>query len=427
MMDTGDADPLLSPAVARSIVARPCRATLHPGPLGQSSAGLPAVPVPRGNADQPDPDGRAPLPSAFQPTPERGSRPVSHASPHISPSRAVTIRGVVRAAVERAWERAVASGALPAMPADADRPPVEVERPADPVHGDFASNLAMKLARPYRMAPLAIAAALAAELTAEAATTRPSPIAAAEVARARLPQPPAPRRRAGDDRRGDPGRPVELGPDRGRGHGSLRQRRVRLGQPDRTAPRRQRPRRVHRRPAQPRPRGGRPARHARVLLQRFRRPDPQPRRVRGRAPSRRAGPGGRATTATTSQDLAAAVPGRRLGGGHGAGRRYGRHRSVTGRPAASARGSRPASPRSASASMSGRARRGCTTRAGSTGRSSGCANAATSTSRTARSGSARPTSATTRTGSSSARPASRPTSRRTSATSPRSSAAASTT
>ncbi len=61
-------------------------------------------------------------------------------------------------------------------------PQVEVERPADPVHGDFASNLAMKLARPYRMAPLAIATALAAELTAEAADDPASPIVAAEVA-----------------------------------------------------------------------------------------------------------------------------------------------------------------------------------------------------------------------------------------------------
>ena len=58
------------------------------------------------------------------------------------------------------------------MPDDTVRPAVEVEveRLADPVHGDFASNLAMKLARPYRMAPLAIAAALAVELAAEAAS-----------------------------------------------------------------------------------------------------------------------------------------------------------------------------------------------------------------------------------------------------------------
>ena len=90
------------------------------------------------------------------------------------------IRGIVRAAVAGAWDRAVASGALPAWPDDAVRPPVEVERPADPAHGDFASNLAMKLARPYRMPPLAIAAALAAELG--GGSDAASPIAAAEVA-----------------------------------------------------------------------------------------------------------------------------------------------------------------------------------------------------------------------------------------------------
>ena len=66
---------------------------------------------------------------------------------------------------------------------DAVPPTVEVERPADPGHGDFASNLAMKLARPYRMAPLAIATALAAELQAEADDAgSPTPIATVEVA-----------------------------------------------------------------------------------------------------------------------------------------------------------------------------------------------------------------------------------------------------
>ena len=64
------------------------------------------------------------------------------------------------------------------------RPPIEVERPADAVHGDFASNLAMKLARPYRMAPLAIASALAAEARPprRPRSGRARPIAAAEVA-----------------------------------------------------------------------------------------------------------------------------------------------------------------------------------------------------------------------------------------------------
>ena len=80
------------------------------------------------------------------------------------------IRDLARSAIERAWERAMAAGTLPALPDDAPPPAVEVERPASEEHGDLATNLAMKLARPYRMAPLAIATALAAELTAEAAT-----------------------------------------------------------------------------------------------------------------------------------------------------------------------------------------------------------------------------------------------------------------
>ncbi len=93
------------------------------------------------------------------------------------------IRSQVRAAVERAWGRAESSGALPAWAAETPRPAVQVEHPAEPEHGDFASNLALQLARPYRMAPLAIATALAAELEAEAAgDSNTTPIAAAEVA-----------------------------------------------------------------------------------------------------------------------------------------------------------------------------------------------------------------------------------------------------
>jgi arginyl-tRNA synthetase len=93
------------------------------------------------------------------------------------------LRSLVHAAIERAWGRAVASGMLPAPPADGPRAEVEVARPADPVHGDFASNLAMKLARPYRMAPLAIASALADELLREAVGDPAStPVASAEIA-----------------------------------------------------------------------------------------------------------------------------------------------------------------------------------------------------------------------------------------------------
>ena len=80
-----------------------------------------------------------------------------------------SIRATARDAIGRAWEAAVAAGTLPALPERARPVAIEVERPANPDHGDFATNLAMKLARPYRMAPLAIATALAAELDAEAA------------------------------------------------------------------------------------------------------------------------------------------------------------------------------------------------------------------------------------------------------------------
>ena len=94
-----------------------------------------------------------------------------------------TVRSLVRGAVEDGWTRAMEAGALPGLPAGHDRPSVEVERPADPIHGDFASNLAMRLARPYRMAPLAIASALAGALTEEIARDPTgTPIAAAEAA-----------------------------------------------------------------------------------------------------------------------------------------------------------------------------------------------------------------------------------------------------
>ncbi len=75
-----------------------------------------------------------------------------------------TLRGAVRRAVERAWARAIASGALPALPEGVPIPAVEIERPAKPEHGDLATSLALKLARPSRRPPLEIAGALAAEL-----------------------------------------------------------------------------------------------------------------------------------------------------------------------------------------------------------------------------------------------------------------------
>jgi arginyl-tRNA synthetase len=91
------------------------------------------------------------------------------------------LRSQVRDAIERAWAAAVESGALPTLPDDVPRPTIDVERPANAEHGDLATNLAMKLARPYRKAPLEIATLLAAKLVRDAADSD-SPIEAAEVA-----------------------------------------------------------------------------------------------------------------------------------------------------------------------------------------------------------------------------------------------------
>jgi arginyl-tRNA synthetase len=101
-------------------------------------------------------------------------------SPSQQASLPLPIRSQVREALERAWQRAIDSGILPPL-VDAERPAIDVERPANPDHGDLASNLAMKLARPYRRGPLDIAGALATEVAAET-TDGTSPIASVEVA-----------------------------------------------------------------------------------------------------------------------------------------------------------------------------------------------------------------------------------------------------
>ena len=113
------------------------------------------------------------------PTPPRRQRRSGGASP------IPTLRGAVRAAVARAWARAIASGALPALDEGPAGPEIRIERPANPEHGDAATNLAMRLARPYHRAPLEIAGALAEELAREIAD---SP-ATTPLARWRSPRP----------------------------------------------------------------------------------------------------------------------------------------------------------------------------------------------------------------------------------------------
>ena len=82
------------------------------------------------------------------------------------------IAGLIAAAVERAQ----ADGELPAQPA-ADPAAVVVERPQKADHGDYASNVALRMAKPLGMAPMAIASAIASRVK------EPGLIASASVAR----------------------------------------------------------------------------------------------------------------------------------------------------------------------------------------------------------------------------------------------------
>lgn len=76
--------------------------------------------------------------------------------------------GLRSAAVEHGWD----------LPADVA---VAVERPGDPTHGDYATNIAMRLAKPLRLAPLQIAEAIGARVLAQRSDG--DAIAAVEVAR----------------------------------------------------------------------------------------------------------------------------------------------------------------------------------------------------------------------------------------------------
>ncbi len=70
-----------------------------------------------------------------------------------------SIRETLRAAVEAARGRAEAAGEL-RRPEGAAWPPVSLERPARPEHGDYATNAAMQLAPVVRDAPMRIAETL---------------------------------------------------------------------------------------------------------------------------------------------------------------------------------------------------------------------------------------------------------------------------
>jgi arginyl-tRNA synthetase len=76
-----------------------------------------------------------------------------------------TVRGRVVAALGIALERALAAGSLPSPAEGAALPPIEVERPSNPAHGDLATGAAMRLARALRRPPLEIAEAIRMGLT----------------------------------------------------------------------------------------------------------------------------------------------------------------------------------------------------------------------------------------------------------------------
>ena len=87
-------------------------------------------------------------------------------------------RRLALAELAPAGEAPSPAGEEPAASSDA---PVTVERPADPSFGDFASNIALKLAKPYRRAPMDIAKAIAAHVVTTASDPA-SPISSVEVA-----------------------------------------------------------------------------------------------------------------------------------------------------------------------------------------------------------------------------------------------------
>ena len=68
----------------------------------------------------------------------------------------MSVRSEISRAIADARDRATASGAL-SIADDAAVPPVGLERPANPEHGDWASNVALQLAPVARAAPMRIA------------------------------------------------------------------------------------------------------------------------------------------------------------------------------------------------------------------------------------------------------------------------------
>ena len=138
-----------------------------------------------------------------------------------------TVREMLRDRIVDAVQQAQQQGVLPPVAI----PEVTVETPQNPEHGDYASNIAMRMARTARTDPMSIALALANQMAGSvsfrpsmshgrvSATSRLSPAWVASQVEEVLAQ----------------GSLLRVSPDRQRGDGAAR---VRQRQPDRAAARR---------------------------------------------------------------------------------------------------------------------------------------------------------------------------------------------
>ncbi len=85
---------------------------------------------------------------------------------------ASTLRSAAQVAVLDAYQRAVEAGALSATETPLTVNDIQVDRPANPEHGDLSTNLALRLAKPLRKSPVEIANALAAALPSDGPMAR---------------------------------------------------------------------------------------------------------------------------------------------------------------------------------------------------------------------------------------------------------------
>ena len=267
---------------------------------------------------------------------------------------------------------------------------LKVERPKNPEHGDYATNVAMQLGKRAGLNPRQFAELLAAKLHRRRRDHR------GRDRRTGFHQHPGRGRCPGQGRARDRGRRPELRPHRqpARPDGEPG---VHLREPDRPAAPRPHPLGRRRRRAGPGARRGRRRGHPRVLHQRPRRPDGQVRRQPAGGRARSADPRGRLPRRVHHRPRQAD---RRRGPRHHrpAGGTSRSSRSARPGTSASSRSSRPSSSTSGPSSTSGSPSAACTSRTVSATRSRSCASRATCTTPTTRCGCGRPTSPTTRTG-----------------------------